>query len=124
MKHAHTLSALLLGAALMSGPASGNESPGATMIISAETICTQQPDSDFCRSQPEGPAPAGTSYDVSTGASFGTAVPPYPVPATGKAVARRATPHAASIQVLEARAPWMDGFVRWCDAFPQHANCR
>jgi hypothetical protein len=119
MKHAHIFPALLFGAALMSGSASGNETPGATMIISAETVCAQQPNSDFCRQQP-----AGASYDVSDGTRYGTAVPPYPVPATGKAIARQPMPHGASIQALETRAPWMDGYVRWCDAFPQHGNCQ
>jgi hypothetical protein len=108
MKHAHVFPALLFAAALMSGPAAGNESAGGTMVISAETICAQQPDSAFCQSQP---AAASRPAAAQSTASYGTMSD------------RQSTPYAPSIQVLEARAPWMNGYIRWCEAFPQHASC-
>ncbi len=95
----------------MSWPAAGNEPPAQTMVISAETICAQTPNAAYCRQNnivPGRPA---------------TAVPPLPVPATGKAVARQPARHSTSIQALEANAPWMKGFVRWCEAFPGHRAC-
>lgn len=108
MKHAHVIPALLFAAALMSGPAAGNESAGGTMIISAETICAQQPDSAFCQSQP---AAVGRNAARQSSASYG-----------GMA-GQNTMPYAPSIQALEARAPWMNGYIRWCDAFPQHNSC-
>lgn len=116
MRYEYILSALLLGAALMSRPALGNETAGGTVVISPETICAAQPDSDFCRSLPATTAPATAQYDTRNDAVYGTA-------ATVPANSAPAMPHAPTIEALEARAPWMDGYIRWCDAFPQHGSC-
>lgn len=70
-----------------------------TVVISAETICADDPGSAYCRERGPrapartGPAPAGDAW-------------------------------SARLGELERRAPWIRGYVPWCEAFPSEPVCR
>ena len=91
-----TLAAILM---IPSFAAQGTEEDLPTVVVSAATVCQENPDQAYCRDK------ASDSASLSGGAPAGHFV-------------------QHQIGVLETRAPWMGGHIRWCDAFPGARSCQ